>query len=59
MPRQRSPATRERKANPVRVAACEHLLDLIARLLARHWLRVQGKEVEGKLETKTRRGKAC
>ncbi len=58
MPKERSPAKGERKGDPMRVAACEHLLDLIARLLARHWLSVQGKEAGAKPKTRIRCGRA-
>ena len=58
MPKQRPSARGERKADPVRVAAFEQLFDLIARLLARHWVRMHGKEVGTKPKAKTRPGQA-
>lgn len=48
MPTKRTPATEKPGTDPEWTASCEHLLDLIARLLARRWLRVQGEEVKGK-----------
>jgi hypothetical protein len=59
MPRKKSLETKgSGVADPARAAARERLLDLIARLLARRWLRVRGEEAEGKSSGEARRGKA-
>jgi hypothetical protein len=57
MPKEHSPAHGEHEARSSQDAALAHLLDLIARLLARRRLRVQDKEVKSKRKGKNRNDK--
>src|SRR5262249_37152956 len=58
MSKKRSPAHGGDEPRTSRDAALAHLLDLIARLLARRYLRVQGREAKTKSQGRTRRGRA-